>query len=148
MVDFLSNLPKIIEKKKKRIGRGIGSGRGSKSGRGTTRHQKARESIPLHFEGGQGRMVKKYPLLRGKGRNKPRRPSLFPIRIGKLNTVFKDGETVDVEALIKKGIVDSRYKVIGVKVLGGGKLEKKLIVKLPVSQEVKKLIEKTGGKVE
>lgn len=70
MIDFLSNLPKIIIKRKKRIGRGLGSGKGSKSGRGTTRHQKAREKIPLHFEGGQGRMVKRFPLLRGKGKNK------------------------------------------------------------------------------
>lgn len=72
MNNILSHLPKIITKKKKRLGRGLGSGKGAKSGRGTTRHQKARESIPLHFEGGQGRMVKKFPLLRGKGRNKPR----------------------------------------------------------------------------
>ena len=70
MVNFLTSLPKIVAKKKKRLGRGLGSGRGSKSGRGTTRHQKAREAIPLHFEGGQARMVKKFPLLRGKGRNK------------------------------------------------------------------------------
>ena len=69
MSNFLSNLPKINIKKKKRLGRGFGSGKGSKSGRGTTRHQKARESIPLHFEGGQGRIVKKFPLLRGKGKN-------------------------------------------------------------------------------
>ncbi|MBI5127592.1 hypothetical protein HZA76_04020 [Candidatus Roizmanbacteria bacterium] len=72
MTDFLSNLPKIALNKKKRLGRGLGSGKGSKSGRGTTRHQKARESIPLHFEGGQGRMVKRFPLLRGKGKNKTR----------------------------------------------------------------------------
>ena len=72
MNNILSHLPKIITKKKKRLGRGLGSGKGAKSGRGTTRHQKARESIPLHFEGGQGRMVKKFPLLRGKGRNKPK----------------------------------------------------------------------------
>lgn len=72
MKDFLSNLPKLVTDKKKRLGRGLGSGKGSKSGRGTTRHQKARQSIPLHFEGGQGRMVKRFPLLRGKGRNKPR----------------------------------------------------------------------------
>ena len=70
MIDFLSNLPKTVHSKKKRLGRGLGSGKGSKSGRGTTRHQKARESIPLHFEGGQGRMVKRFPLLRGKGKNK------------------------------------------------------------------------------
>lgn len=72
MESFLSNLPKIVDKKKKRLGRGLGSGKGAKSGRGTTRHQKAREDIPLHFEGGQGRMVKKFPLLRGKGKNKPK----------------------------------------------------------------------------
>ncbi len=72
MDNFLSKLPKIVKKSKKRLGRGVGSGSGAKSGRGTTRHQKARESIPLHFEGGQGRMVKKYPLLRGKGRNNPK----------------------------------------------------------------------------
>lgn len=72
MTSFLSKLPKIVGKKKKRLGRGLGSGKGAKSGRGTTRHQKARESIPLHFEGGQARMVKKFPLLRGKRRNKPR----------------------------------------------------------------------------
>ena len=72
MTDFLSTLPKISFNKKKRLGRGLGSGKGSKSGRGTTRHQKARETVPLHFEGGQGRMVKRFPLLRGKGKNKPR----------------------------------------------------------------------------
>lgn len=71
MTNFLSNLPKTVSPRKKRLGRGTGSGKGAKSGRGTTRHQKARETIPLHFEGGQGRMVKKFPLLRGKGRNKP-----------------------------------------------------------------------------
>lgn len=68
-MNFLSQLPKMVFGKKKRLGRGSGSGKGAKSGRGTTRHQKARESIPLHFEGGQGRLVKKFPLLRGKGKN-------------------------------------------------------------------------------
>ncbi len=71
MKNFLSFLPKVTKKNKKRLGRGLGSGKGAKSGRGITRHQKAREDIPLHFEGGQGRIVKKFPLLRGKGKNKP-----------------------------------------------------------------------------
>ncbi|MCS7092945.1 MAG: hypothetical protein NZL96_00710 [Patescibacteria group bacterium] len=72
MSTFFSQLPKIVGKRKKRVGRGLGSGKGAKSGRGTTRNQKAREDIPLHFEGGQGRIVKRFPLLRGKGRNKPK----------------------------------------------------------------------------
>ncbi len=72
MINFLSQLPRLVFGRKKRLGRGLGSGKGAKSGRGTTRHQKARENIPLHFEGGQGRMVKRFPLLRGKGKNKPK----------------------------------------------------------------------------
>lgn len=70
MKNFLANLPKLVFSRKKRLGRGLGSGKGAKSGRGITRHQKAREDIPLHFEGGQGRIIKKFPLLRGKGKNK------------------------------------------------------------------------------
>ena len=70
MTNLLSKLPKIVVKRKKRVGRGYGSGVGAKSGRGTTRHQAARENIPIHFEGGQNRLVKRMPLLRGKGKNK------------------------------------------------------------------------------
>lgn len=67
----LSTLPQIVSGRKKRLGRGLGSGVGAKSGRGTTRHQKAREKISVGFEGGQNRLIKKFPLLRGKGKNKP-----------------------------------------------------------------------------
>ncbi|MDO8497246.1 MAG: 50S ribosomal protein L15 [bacterium] len=146
MEGILSLLPKIKTREKKRVGRGLGSGRGAKSGRGTTRHQKARESIPLHFEGGQGRVVKKYPLLRGKGRNKSVQAVPFILSISSLN-VFKDGDVVDREALVKKGLIphlEARYRV---KILSRGQLEKKLSVKLPVSQSVKKMIEDKGGKV-
>lgn len=148
MINFLSHLPKIIEKKKKRLGRGLGSGRGSKSGRGTTRHQKAREDIPLHFEGGQGRMVKKFPLLRGKGRNKPLRKKPLVLNIGRLSKLFKDGEVIDMQTLVKMGLVKTQEQKTGVKIIGNDKLEKKLIIKLPVSQNVKSLVEKAGGKIE
>lgn len=70
---ILSKLPKIVKKRKKRVGRGPGSGVGAKSGRGVTRHQKAREKIKIWFEGGQNRLIKKFPLLRGKGKLKPRK---------------------------------------------------------------------------
>lgn len=138
---FLSQLPKIGEKKKKRIGRGLGSGRGSKSGRGTTRHQKARESIPLHFEGGQGRMVKKFPLLRGKLRNKPNSPKQYIVNLSDLEG-FNEGETVDIASLIQKRIVDSSAQKKGVKLLLGGSLSKKLIIKIPMSKSVAQLVNK------
>jgi len=147
MSNFLSNLPKIVAKRKKRLGRGLGSGKGAKSGRGTTRHQKAREKIPLHFEGGQARMVKRFPLLRGKGKNKPLSEKTFVIDLVKLNK-FKNNDIVSLESLFKLGLVDSAAKEQKVKILGTGKLERKLTVKIPVSKTAKAEIEKLGGKLE
>ena len=146
MNNFLSNLPKITTTKKKRLGRGLGSGKGAKSGRGTTRHQKARGKIPLHFEGGQARMVKRFPLLRGKGRNKPFGLKPFVLNLQDLN-IFKDGETVDLANLEKKNLVSGILKDQSVKILGEGKLEKKLKVKVLTSKSAKEAIEKLGGTV-
>ncbi|MEK7522185.1 MAG: 50S ribosomal protein L15, partial [Patescibacteria group bacterium] len=134
-------------KKKKRLGRGLGSGKGSKSGRGTTRHQKARESIPLHFEGGQGRIVKKFPLLRGKGKNNSIKEKAFVINLEVLNNL-KDNSIVSRETLIKENIITNGKEKLPIKILANGQLKKKLIVKLPVSKKVKEAVEKLGGQVE
>jgi len=144
VVNFLSHLPKIVSRKKKRLGRGLGSGKGSKSGRGTTRHQKARESIPLHFEGGQARMVKKFPLLRGKGRNKPLPLKPLILNLNHLNQ-FEDESVVSIESLIKKHLIKNKKRPV--KILSRGKLEKKLTVQLPVSGSAKKVIESLKGRV-
>lgn len=145
-MDTLSNLPKITKNKKKRLGRGAGSGKGQKSGRGTTRHQKAREDIPLAFEGGQGRLIKRFPLLRGKNRNKSVRTKAVTIAVEALN-VFNDNEEVTVETLVAKKILEVSLKNMTVKVLGNGKLTKKLTVSVPVSASVKTMIEKAGGQI-
>lgn len=143
----LSTLPKIVTHRKKRLGRGLGSGKGAKSGRGTTRHQKARENIPLHFEGGQGRSVKKYPLLRGKGKNKSRSIRPYIVYIKQLS-IFNDGDLVNIETLQKKGIISVASKKITVKLLANGDLSKRLTVQLPVSHSAKQKIEQAGGAVE
>lgn len=145
--NLLSNLPATVTRRKKRIGRGLGSGRGAKSGRGTTRHQKARESIPLHFEGGQARMIKRFPLLRGKGRNKSKNFDPFTLTLDKLN-VFHDNEEVTTESIIEKKIVKAKdLKIRGFKILAGGSLTKKLIVKVPISKTAKKQVAAAGGRV-
>ncbi len=143
----LSKLAKIVTHRKKRLGRGLGSGKGAKSGRGTTRHQKARENIPLHFEGGQGRSIKKYPLLRGKGKNKSLRVKPHIVYIKQLS-IFNDGDMVNIEALQKKGILSKSSKKITVKLLANGDLFKRLTVQLPVSHSAKQKIEHAGGTVE
>ncbi|MFA6017351.1 MAG: 50S ribosomal protein L15 [Patescibacteria group bacterium] len=147
MDNFLSHLPQVNIKKKKRLGRGLGSGKGSKSGRGTTRHQKARESVPLHFEGGQGRIVKKFPLLRGKGKNNSIKAKAFIINLEDLNKLA-DNSVVSRETLIKENIITNGKENLPIKILANGQLKKKLIVKLPVSKKVKEAVEKLGGQVE
>jgi len=146
MNNFLSNLPSIVDKKKKRLGRGLGSGRGAKSGRGTTRHQKARENIPLGFEGGQGRLTKRFPLLRGKGINKARKDNHYVIYTKDLNR-FNEGDVIDVKKLQEVGLVDKTADYPKVKLIVNGKLEKKVTVKLAVSLPAKEIIEKMGGSV-
>lgn len=142
----LSNLPKLVERSKKRLGRGAGSGKGAKSGRGITRHQKAREDIPLGFEGGQGRMVKRFPLLRGKGRNKSLSPKTFVIGIDSLES-FEDGAVVNVKTLLEKNIIRKNDIAKPIKILANGTLKKKLVIELPVSASVRKMIESAGGQV-
>ena len=146
-MNYLSKLTKIVSSRKKRLGRGPGSGRGAKSGRGTTRHQASRENIPLHFEGGQGKLSKKFPLLRGKGKNNSHAERPVSINLDELKG-FKDNEVVSVESLIKKGIIPSEYKKRQVKILSTGTIEKKLKVKVFVSNSAKVAIEKAGGSVE
>lgn len=146
MNNFLSNLPKLVKNKKKRLGRGAGSGKGAKSGRGTTRHQKARENIPLAFEGGQGRIIKRFPLLRGKGRNRSRQTPPFIITVEALN-IFEDNEEVTIESLLKKKVLSDSQRNMPVKILAKGTLNKKLTVTLPVSASAKQMIEKAGGQI-
>jgi len=146
MTSFLSDLPSLVERAKKRLGRGLGSGKGAKSGRGTTRHQKARSTIPLHFEGGQGRLVKRFPLLRGKGRNYSRKTYKYTIYSEQLN-VFENGSVVDIEALFKANLIEADAKSPIVKLIKKGEVTKKLTVALPVTQSVKAMIEKAGGTV-
>lgn len=143
---MLSTLPKITEKKKKRLGRGAGSGKGAKSGRGTTRHQKAREDIPLAFEGGQGKFIKKFPLLRGKGRNKPVELPAVIITMDDLNK-YNDGDSVTLQTLVEKGILKTSDLNKPVKILANGSVTKKLTVSLPVSRSAQEMIEKAGGQV-
>ncbi len=144
-MNILSELDTIVKKKKKRKGRGLGSGAGAKSGRGTTRHQTARTTMPLHFEGGQNRMVKRFPLIRGKAKNKSVRTKPTLITLTKLER-FNTNDVVDMKTLVEKNLAaggkDERVKVVAT-----GVLTKSLTIALPVSESAKMMIEKAGGTV-
>lgn len=141
----LHQVLKVKSKGKKRVGRGIGSGLGKTAGRGT-KGQKARGKMPVGFSGAGLPTYKKLPLRSGLGN---RAVSVKPkiVNLGKLS-IFKTNSVVDLEQLLKFGIIGKKDLKRGVKILADGKLSSKLTVRLPVSKIAKKEIEKIGGKVE
>ncbi|MEK7060841.1 MAG: 50S ribosomal protein L15 [Patescibacteria group bacterium] len=139
----LHALPSLVKKKMKRLGRGSGSGRGKTAGRGT-KGQKARGTVPRDFEGGQLALTKRFPLLRGKTRNKSMRPYTVTLNLSRLS-IMDSGTNVTLETLKKYGIVDT--STVSVKLVRGGILTKALTVSIPRSKGAKEDILKAGGSV-
>lgn len=141
----LHQLLKINSKGRKRVGRGIGSGLGKTSGRGT-KGQKARGKIPIGFSGTGLPTYKKLPLRRGLGNpNISLKPRI--IHLSRLN-VFKKNSIVDLENLLNLKLVNKKDIKSGIKILADEGLTVSLIVKLPVSKKARTKIEGIGGKVE
>lgn len=142
----LNNLEKSPEtKKRKRVGRGPGSGMGKTATRGEN-GQKSRSgaSISAWFEGGQSPLYRRVPK-RGFN-NKRFRVEYAVINLSDLNR-FNDGDTVTPEVLFEKGIV--KKQLAGIKVLANGTLEKKVNVKAHrFSSKAVTKIEEKGGTAE
>lgn len=136
----LNNLIAIKSRTKKRVGRGESSGKGKTSARGM-KGQKARGKLPLSFEGGQLPIVKRLPFRRGIG-NRPAKEK-FALSLSRLE-IFKEGEKVDIGALVDKGIIAEADKNKKIKIVAG-KIEKALKIALPASAAAKKAIEKAKG---
>ena len=127
-----------------RKGRGTGSGNGKTAGKGH-KGQNARSGggVRPGFEGGQSPLYRKLPK---RGFHNKFGTEYAIINVSKLNA-FEDGETVNLEALINKGII--RKANDGLKVLGNGEITKKLTVEASVfSATSKEKIEAAGGKTE
>lgn len=145
----LENLSKIAGKNKKRVGRGPGSGKGKTAGRGT-KGQKARGGLSIghsHYEGGQRPLFKRLPYRRGKGNPKITKKPIV-VNLEALN-LLPAGEKVNLESLIKFKIVDKKdAQMLGVKILGDGKLTKALTISLPISKSAASKVQKAGGKIQ
>jgi len=131
-------------KAKRRVGRGNSSGAGTYCGRGC-KGQGQRKSCNVRpgFEGGQTPLIMRLPKL--KGFNNPNKVLFQVVNTKDLN-VFNDGEEVNIQTLLEKGLITK--KVLPVKLLGTGKLEKKLTVKVhKVSTTAREKVIKAGGKV-
>jgi large subunit ribosomal protein L15 len=144
-MDSLSNLkrPKASWHRKKRVGRGQGSGLGKTAGRGG-KGQKARTGNMRFegFEGGQSPLQRRLPKF---GFTSPNRKEFAVVNVGQLEA-FDAGTTVDESVLRKAGLVKGRWT--GVKLLGEGKLSRKVAIHVHrVSEKAKAAVEAAGGSV-
>ncbi len=136
--------PKGARKKKKRIGRGEGSGHGGTSTKGH-KGLKARSggTISPGFEGGQMPLQRRLPK---RGFTNPSRKEWSVVNLRDLSA-FPEGAVIDVESLKSSGLV--KKVVFGVKILGDGEVSRSLTVRAHAfSLSAKKKIEAAGGKVE
>jgi large subunit ribosomal protein L15 len=145
--------PAQPRKARKRVGRGMGSGKGRYSGRGI-KGQKARSgshTMRPGFEGGQMPIYMRLGKQRGPYSKDampigPHRTQTVPVNLRDLERVFDDGAEVTLEAMIDKGVIKNTKT--DVKVLGQGDLTKKLTVTAHAfSATAREKIEKAGGSV-
>ena len=133
-------------KERTRVGRGHGSGKGGRSGRGNNGQlSRAGGGKGPGFEGGQNPLHMRLPKLPG-FRN-PNRIEYVVVNVSRLDEVYSAGDTVDAETLVQKGLVKSR--TAPVKILGDGEITKSLTVRVDkASGSARAKIEAAGGTVE
>jgi len=137
--------PEGSRKDRVRVGRGIGSGMGKTAGRGgkgqTARRGKGR---PKGFEGGQMPLYRRMPKF---GFKNPTRRVFAVVNLAEIESNFESGASVDMEALVNKGLV--RSSALLLKILGDGALTKKLSIKAhKFSKTAVQNINQAGGQVE
>jgi large subunit ribosomal protein L15 len=133
----------------KRVGRGIGSGKGKTAGRGV-KGQKARSGVRdiRDFEGGQMPLYRRMPK---RGFNKPNRARYAEVNVGVLQAAvdagkLDAGKKIDTGALVAAGLI--RRELDGVRLLGSGALKAKLNLEVThASAGAKAAVEKAGGTV-
>ena len=142
--DFNLHAPAGANKRKKVLGRGQGSGRGTTAGKGN-KGQNARSGGKTYvgFEGGQMPLYRR--LARRGFSNAPFKKEWQIVNLGEIEKRYEAGETVDLSSLHKKGLVKG---VDPIKILAMGDFSKKLSFKVAaVSASAKEKIEKAGGDV-
>jgi large subunit ribosomal protein L15 len=137
-----------ILKKKIRVGRGIGSGKGKTSGRGV-KGQKSRSGVAINsFEGGQMPLYRRLPK---RGFNPINRTKIAKINLEKIQSfidqkIIKSDEKVNTELLIKLKIINKNSQML--KILGTGEIKNKINIEAHlISKSAKEKLEKTGGSI-
>ncbi len=127
-----------------RKGRGVGSGNGKTAGKGTKGQGAHSHTKKNGFEGGQTPIARRLPKFGARKTHRGVKTVYVTVSLSKLDTYFNEGDTVNVSVLLERGLIKKEYD--GLKVLGNGKLSKKLIVEAKAfSASAKEAIEALGG---
>ena len=143
----LNNLVKN-NKKKIRVGRGIGSGKGKTSSRGH-KGQKSRSGVAIKsFEGGQMPLYRRLPK---RGFNPLKKRKIAILNLSKIQNIFDSKKfdvknSIDLKFLKEKNLINSKYSKL--KILGQGEIKTKIELNANyASKQAKVKIEKVGGKI-
>lgn len=135
--------PEGSKKKRKRVGRGDGSGHGGTSCKGH-KGQNARSGgkVRSGFEGGQMPLSRRLPK---RGFRNPFKKIIVTINVNQLNK-FPEGSVIDEEALVRAGVV--KHKRDGIKVLGRGSIDYPVSLKMNlISRSAREKIQAVGGSI-
>ena len=144
----LNNLIRVNNKKKIRVGRGIGSGKGKTSGRGF-KGQKSRSGVAIKsFEGGQMPLYRRLPK---RGFNPIDKIKIAKINLEKIQTfidkkTINSSDIIDFKLLKKLKIINKNYQKL--KILGTGEIKVKINIEADlISKSAKEKLEKIGGSI-
>jgi large subunit ribosomal protein L15 len=135
-------------KKKIRVGRGIGSGKGKTSSRGH-KGQKSRSGVAIKsFEGGQMPLYRRLPKRGFKSLNKK---NIAILNLAKIQSIMEKSsnnikESLDLKILKEKNLINKKY--FKLKILGSGEIKKNIVISAHfASKQALVKIEKAGGKI-
>jgi len=142
------NTTEKLLKKKIRVGRGIGSGKGKTCGRGV-KGQKSRSGVAINsFEGGQMPLYRRLPK---RGFNPINKIKIAKINLEKIQSfidqkIIKTDDMINSELLIKLKIINKNSQML--KILGSGEIKDKVNIEAHlISKSAKEKLEKTGGSI-
>jgi len=145
----LNKLSTKSKKSKKRVGRGIGSGKGKTAGRGH-KGQKSRSGVAIKsFEGGQMPLYRRLPKRGFKSISSKK--NIAVINLSRIEEISLKDQTIlsniiNLNTLQKSKLINKKYNKL--KILGNGDLKKKFDIEVnSISKSAKEKIEKLGGKV-
>jgi len=143
----LQQLPKLVKRSGKRVGRGYGSGKGGHTSSRGSKGQKSRSKVKLFFEGTKNKksLLRRLPVWRG--RSNRGRYEKVPISLSWLEKEAKKGDLINLDFLRKHKKIRRADYSYRPKIIARGRIVKPLKVALPITKAAAAAVVKAGGRV-